>query len=123
MAHLEEENIDGVTVLHIRGNLMSDGLLGIEPRFHALAQEHEVRIVVDMGQVGALTTPSITLMLRTTRAVAGNQGRIIFANLQPTIARMFACCRLDLVLKFAPDVAEAVRECASGSQLTGASRD
>src|SRR5580765_7551103 len=63
MIYLDEENIDGVTVLHVRGTLMTAGLTAIEARFDTLARRRAVRAVIDIGQVEALTTPAISLLL------------------------------------------------------------
>lgn len=109
MIYLDEENIDGVTVLHVRGSLMTAGLTAVEVRFDALASRNAVRAVVDIGQVEALTTPAITLMLRTARAIERDGGKIVFANPRPAVARMFATCRLDAILRFASDVDEAMK--------------
>jgi anti-anti-sigma factor len=109
MAKLTEDNIDGVTVLRISGSLTVTGMSEFEQRFNALASQKAVRAIVDMSAVDALTTPAITIMLRTARAVEQSGGKLVFANPRPAIARMFACCRLDLVLPFAADVNSALR--------------
>ena len=101
--HLSEENIDGVIILRIVGSLTIAALHEIEARFDEIAEAHGARVVADIERVDALTTPAISLMLRTARAVARNGGRMIFARARPSIARMFACCRLDLVLELVDD--------------------
>jgi anti-anti-sigma factor len=109
MAQISEEIIEGVAVLRVSGSLMQESLSAVETRFNALAGEKGVRVVADIGQVNALSTPAITLMLRTARAVEQGGGRMVFANPTPASARTFAVCRLDAVLDFASDVAAAVK--------------
>ena len=108
MLQLFEENIDGITVLYISGSLTPAGLPAVEARFDGLAGRKAARVVADLGDVDAITTPAFTLMLRTARAVKERGGMMVFANAKPEVRKTFACCRLDLVLDLASDVTAAV---------------
>ena len=83
MAQLFEENLTGITVLRISGSLTLAGLPAIEARLNAIALERGVRVVADIGQVDAITTPAITVMLRTARAIERGGGMMVFANANP----------------------------------------
>ena len=115
MANVVEEKIDGFTVLRIFGSLTVTAMAEIEARFDALASAKAVRAIVDIAAVDALTTRAITIMLRTARAVEQGGGKLVFANPRPAIARMFACCRLDLVLPFAGNMNAALSMLRSGA--------
>ncbi len=117
MAQLFEENLTGITVLRISGSLTLAGLPAIEARLNALALKRGVRVVADIGQVDAITTPAITVMLRTARAIERGGGMMVFANATPTIARTFACCRLDRVLRFVGDFDTAMTVVRSGDRM------
>jgi anti-anti-sigma factor len=108
MALLYEEHVDGVSVLHISGSLTMEGLPAVEARFGALAGSEAARVVADIGNVDAVTTPAITLMLKTAWAVKERGGRMVFANATPGVRRIFAHCGLDIVLDLVSDVATAV---------------
>ena len=108
MAQRFEESINGVTVCHISGSLTLAGMAAVEARFNVLASRTIVRVVADIGQVDAITTPAISLMLRTAWAVEERGGMMVFANATPAIRRIVECCRLDNVPNFASDVATAV---------------
>lgn len=114
MAQLSEQNIDGVTVFRISGSLTPAGLAPVEAEFAALAGREAALAVADLGGVDAITTPAFTLMLRTARAVEERGGMLIFANASPEVRRVFACCRLDLVLNLLSDVDAAVNVLRSG---------
>jgi anti-anti-sigma factor len=117
MAQLFEENLAGITVLRISGSLTLAGLPAIEARLDALAVVRGVRVVADIGQVDAITTPAITVMLRTSRAIERGGGVMVFANANPTIARIFACCRLDRVMEFVSDLDAAMTLVRSGKGM------
>jgi anti-anti-sigma factor len=109
VVQLFEEHVNGVTVFHISGSLTMEGLPAVEARFGALADREAARVVADIGQVDAVTTPAITLMLKTAWAVKERGGMMVFANLTPNVRGIFAHCGLDLVLDLAGDVAAAVK--------------
>jgi anti-anti-sigma factor len=108
MVRLIESNLDGVLLFRVFGNLMAGDLSPIENRFDALAVEEGVRAVVDMSRADAMTTPAITILLRTSREISKRGGKFVLANLPRAIARMFTCCRLDVVFDVAGDVDEAI---------------
>ncbi|HEX3356690.1 MAG TPA: STAS domain-containing protein [Tepidisphaeraceae bacterium] len=109
MTHLLEENIDGVTVLRISGSLTVAGLPEIEARFNTLLEKKNICVVADLAQVDAITTPAITLMLRTARTIEKNGGKMVFASARPNLRKIFACCRLDRVLTFESDFPTALK--------------
>src|SRR5947208_3637829 len=109
MAQLSEENIEGVILVRISGSLTVAGVEKIEARLDALAGSNAVRVIADIGRVDTVTTPAITLMLRTARAIEKRGGVMVFANATPRIRRIFECCRLDLVMNLVSDVPAAMR--------------
>jgi anti-anti-sigma factor len=109
MAQLYEEHVNGVTVFHISGDLTMAGLPAVEAGFGALAGREAARVVADIGHVDAVTTPAITLMLKTAWAVKERGGMMVFANPTPNVRRVFAHCGLDIVLDLVGDVAAALK--------------
>jgi anti-anti-sigma factor len=108
MPYLLEQSVDGVFVLHIHGNLTGADLCQLEARFEAIVQEKRLRAVIDLSGVVAVSTPGITVMLRTALAVQGAGGRIVFANTQPEVMQTFTWCRLDRILKFVSGDVEGI---------------
>ena len=80
-----------------------------EAHFGALADRDAARVVVDIGEVDAVTTHAMTLMLKTVWAVKERGGMMVFASAAPAVRRVFERCGLDIVLDLAPDVAAAVK--------------
>lgn len=111
MPYLLEQKVGGVVVLHIEGSLIGADLSELGSRFDALIRQTRVRAVIEMSEVEAVTTPAITLMLRTALAVKRAGGRIVFVNARPEPRRTFAWCRLDRILEF---VSGNVEEIAKG---------
>jgi anti-anti-sigma factor len=109
MANLAEEIIDDVTVLHLSGSLTQDHVPLIESRLRLLAVQKAPRIVIDIDEVDAITTPAITIFLTTLRAVEANGGRMIFSNVSGITGEIFTRCRLDVIFTIAPTVEEAVK--------------
>jgi anti-anti-sigma factor len=109
MAKLSEEIIDGVTVLHLVGSLTQDNVPNLERRLKRLVDEDELRIVIDIEKVDAITTPAITVFLSTVRAIESKGGKLIFANVQGIAGDIFARCRLDVIFTMGGDVTAAVK--------------
>jgi anti-anti-sigma factor len=115
MTQISEESVGGVTVLHMAGSLTLAGLVDADARFGALARSRATRVVVDISGVDAMSTPAITLVLKTARAIEQRGGSIVFAGPSPHVRRVLAYCRLDLVLKLADDVDAAIRALQDGA--------
>src|SRR5262245_33780182 len=109
MAKLSEETIDGVTVLHLAGSLTQDNVPNLEKRLKRLVDEDDLRAVIDIGKVDAITTPAITIFLSTVRALEQKGGKMIFANVQGIAGDIFSRCRLDVIFTMAGNVAAAVK--------------
>jgi anti-anti-sigma factor len=110
MAKLEQEIIDGVTVLRLSGSLTQEGLSEVEEPFMSATRGRKgMRVVLDVAKVDALTTPAITMFLATVRSVESSGGRVVFAGTRGITADIFARCRLNLIFTITPTVTDAIR--------------
>jgi anti-anti-sigma factor len=106
---LAEDILDGVTVVHLSGSLTQDCIPIMEKRFGELEKMKNLRLVIDIGDVEAITTPAITVFISATRAVAAGGGKMAFANVRGIVADIFTRCRLDVIFNIAGNVASAVK--------------
>jgi anti-anti-sigma factor len=106
---LSEETIDDVTVIHLAGSLTQENAPLLETRFNEFAKQKNVRAVVDVAKVDAITTPAITVFLSTVRALEKTGGKMIFANVKGITGDIFTRCRLDVIFTMAGNIAAAVK--------------
>jgi anti-anti-sigma factor len=110
MMQVFEEKLGQVIVVRLCGMLVPPGLAVVEARFNALADTiRPLRVVIDLEKVREIGTAAITLMLRTARMIKEAGGMMVFANAAPNVHGVLICCRLDLVLNFVSNMADALR--------------
>src|SRR3954464_491868 len=63
MANLQRTDLDGVTVLRLRGTLDRTELAAGEQTFRAATHRDHASIVIDLADVNFLTTPAIAMFL------------------------------------------------------------
>jgi anti-anti-sigma factor len=115
VSNLAEEIIDDVTVLHLSGSLTQDNIPLIESRLRLLTAHNSPRIVIDVNEVDAVTTPAITMFLTALRAAEATGGRVVFANVSGITGDIFTRCRLDVIFTMSGSVEEAVKLAREGA--------
>ena len=107
MASFQKQDVGGIRVLRMSGNLTQHEVEELEPSFEA-ALPDGTRAVVDLGDVELITTPGITLIISTTKRLRDTRGRVVFTAARPGVLNVLRRCRLDEVLELAADRDEAV---------------
>ena len=108
MANLERSDVNGVTVLKLRGSLSQLELADVEKSFHDATHENGAAVVIDLSNVEFLTTPAITMFLEAAKSLKGTGGRIVAAGPQPRVGEVLKRLRLDSLLPVATTVDEGV---------------
>jgi stage II sporulation protein AA (anti-sigma F factor antagonist) len=110
MANLERTEVDGVTVLKLRGNLDQTELADVEKSFQAAAVRNGAAVVVDLSNVDFLSTPAISMFLDAARSLKSSGGRIVATGPQPRIGEMLKRLRLESILPVTRTVEEGVEQ-------------
>lgn len=108
-ATLEQETIDGVTVIRLAGSITSEALPKVEPRFKAATSGRGGRVVVDLHAVKAITTPAITMFLSALRRANESGGALIFTGVRGITGDIFSRCRLDAIFTIVDSVPDGVK--------------
>jgi anti-sigma B factor antagonist len=112
MANLERSDIDGVTVLRLKGSLSQGELTDVEKSFQEATDEQGAAVVLDLSNVDYLSTPAISMFLDAARSLKGTGGRIVATGPQPRVGDVLRRLRLDALLPVTGSVDEGVRRVA-----------
>jgi anti-sigma B factor antagonist len=110
MANLERTDVEGVTVLKLRGNLSQVELADVEKSFREATHTDGAAVVIDLSNVEFLATPAITMFLEAAHSLKDTGGRIVAAGPQPRVGEVLRRLRLDSLLPVANTVDEGVRK-------------
>ncbi len=122
---LETHNVDGVLVAEFWESLRLDPAPVSELRSHyeAHANGHgRPDLVVDLSGVGFAGSAALGNFVAIQRVVRSRGGRMVFCNVDPTVAEVFRASKLDALFEFTTDRAAAVRTIAEGIQAGAGAR-
>jgi anti-anti-sigma factor len=109
MANLERTEVNGVTVLRLKGSLSQTELADVEKSFHDATHENGAAVVLDLSNVDFLTTPAISMFLDGAKSLKDTGGRIIATGPQPRVGEVLKRLRLDTLLPVAATIDEGVK--------------
>ena len=108
MIKLEQKIDSGVTVLYFKGSLTQAEVASIDPTFNAALVGNPPRVVIDLSEVDAVTTPAISMFLAASRTTEKAGGKVIFTGVRGLIADILHRCRLDAILTIATSMDAAI---------------
>jgi anti-anti-sigma factor len=108
MANLERTDVDGVTVLKLKGSLDQKELLDVEKSFHDATHRDGAAVILDLSLVDFLTTPAISMFLDAARALKTSGGRIVATGPQPRVDQVLKRLRLESLLPVVASIPEGV---------------
>ena len=115
MANLEQTEVDGVTVLRLKGSLSQMELADVEKSFHDATHRQGAAVVLDLSNVDFLTTPAISMFLDAAKSLKGTGGRIVATGPQPRVGEVLKRLRLDGLLPVTETIEEGVKRVKSAS--------
>lgn len=107
MATLEQQDVEGIRVLRLCGNLTQEDAADFEVRLTQSLPDGS-RAVIDLEAVELITTPGIALIIATAKRLRSTRGRAIFTVPKGLVLDVMRRCRLDEVLELVPDRARAI---------------
>jgi anti-sigma B factor antagonist len=123
MANLERTDVDGVTVLRLKGTLDRIELSDVERTFHAATHRDHASVVIDLADVNFLTTPAIAMFLEAAKTLRHSGGRIVVTGPPPRVENVLRRLRLDVLLPVMGSVAEGIARLRNGDGPTVLNRD
>lgn len=74
-----------------------------------IGQAEAIRLVIDFSSVQFLTSAALGLLIRISKKVREQRGRLALCSIQPKIYEVFKITQLDQVFQIFPDVRQAVK--------------
>lgn len=114
MANLERSDVDGVTVLRLKGTLDRLELGDVEKTFHDATHRDHASVVIDLADVNFLTTPAIAMFLDAAKTLRHSGGRVVVTGPPPRVENVLRRLRLDVLLPVLGSVAEGIARVRNG---------
>jgi len=115
MANLERSDVDGVTVLRLKGTLDRVELGDVEQTFRDATRRDHASIVIDLADVNFLTTPAIAMFLDAAKTLRHSGGRVVVTGPSPRVEDVLRRLRLDSLLPVLGTVAEGIARVRNGA--------
>jgi anti-anti-sigma factor len=115
MANLERSDVDGVTVLRLKGTLDRIELGDVERTFHDATHRGRASVVIDLADVDFLTTPAIAMFLDAAKTLRHSGGRVVVTGPSPRVEDVLRRLRLDSLLPVLGSVAEGIARVKNGA--------
>ena len=111
---LAERQVDDVTVLVLRGQiLLDDGDLVFGRTIRGLVERGRVKIVVDLGEVTYIDSSGVGMLVGKLKSVREKGGDIRLLNVTTRGQRLFGMLKIMTIFDTFYDEAEAVRSFAA----------
>ncbi|MCL4800508.1 MAG: STAS domain-containing protein [Burkholderiales bacterium] len=103
---------DDITKVLLRGRLDSPGVARIESRFAAAAAADDRHLVVDLGDVGFLTSMGIRMLIATARTKQRHGRKLVLFGAPPAVQKVLDYAALSELIPIVADEAAAMRAVA-----------
>ena len=123
MANLERSDVDGVTVLRLKGTLDRVELSDVEQTFREATRRDQASVVIDLADVNFLTTPAIAMFLDAAKTLRHSGGRVVVTGPSPRVEDVLRRLRLDSLLPVLRSVAEGIARVKAGAAPHPMNRD
>jgi anti-anti-sigma factor len=107
---LRLEDVQGVKVLRIRGELTGDERASLIETFTDILSAPKARIVLDMSGVTYVNSAGLGELVRMVGQANVQEARVILAGATPFVGGLLATTRLDRFFDLSPSVENALHE-------------
>jgi anti-sigma B factor antagonist len=98
---LMEEDLDGVHLIRLRGELDLAGARVFQPVVMSAAERDDA-VVLDCGELTFIDSTGMGVILSALRVLGRHGGHMAIACRNPTVLRLFAVTRMDETIPIAP---------------------
>ena len=106
--NVQVEDIDGVKVLHVSGELTAEGEHSLLEPLGNLLSGDQPRIVLDLAEVRYVNSAGLSELVRLVAQANIQEARIVLANLSAYLAGVLETTRLDRFFEVCPSVPAAL---------------
>ena len=97
-----------VRIVEVEGRIAADTTTQLEDALTIVLQEGSINIVVDLGEVGYISSAGLRVFLSTLKSVKAKSGILVLANLHSNVAKVFKLAGFTKIFTIMDDVASAV---------------
>ena len=103
------EGQDGICIVEVNGRIAADTITQLEDALTAVLEGGSTRIVVDLGDVGYISSAGLRVFLSTLKSTKANNGVLVLANLNSNVAKVFKLAGFTKIFTIMDDVPKAVQ--------------
>ncbi len=102
------EKHNDVRIVEVEGRIAADTTVQLEDALTSVLKEGSIKIVVDMGAVGYISSAGLRVFLSTLKSLKAKRGVLVLANLHPNVAIVLKLAGFTKIFTIVDDVASAV---------------
>lgn len=106
---ISEEKTDGVMAVGLKGRLDALSAKAVEERLLRMITAGETRMVLDLGEVGYISSIGLRVLLIAAKRLKAAKGQIAICAMQPPIKKVFDIAGFTALFKIFPTREEAVK--------------
>ncbi len=110
MIPVNREDRDGVTILHVQGELDFENTVWLRGEFYDLLKQNRHKVILNLSGVDMISSYTVGVFVAFARELRDRGGDLTFAQLQQRVAQTFQATRIDNILHVYERVEEAVSE-------------
>lgn len=102
-----EDLEDGIRAIRLKGRLDLEGTDAIDLKLTSLAAVRKGFVILDLALVEFLASIGVSVIVRTARALASREGRLVLLSPQPNVADVLMRTQIDQIIPVFQDFASA----------------
>jgi len=106
---ISEDKTDTVMTVGLKGRLDALSAKAVEERLLKLITAGETKMVIDLGEVGYISSIGLRVLLIAAKRLKAAKGQIAICAMQPPIKKVFDIAGFTALFKIFPTRAEAVQ--------------
>ena len=103
------EGRNDIRIVAVDGRIAADTITQLEDALTVVLEEGADKIIVDLGEVGYISSAGLRVFLSTLKAMKSRNGILILANLNPNVAKVFKLAGFTKIFTIMDDVLSAVQ--------------
>ncbi len=103
-----EERSNGLKIVRIQGDLDSMGTHMVESKFDAVLDGETRRVIVDMDEVGFISSAGMAMLLVKGKRLRQHSGQLVIANASTRVMEVLALAGFNELFDVYPSLEEAL---------------
>ena len=102
---INEEN--GRLILHLKGELVLNAVTELKDEIKSHLKNENLKVIADLSDVEFVDSSGLGMLISWFKCVNEENGRIVFANVQPYVRKIIKISKLDKIFTLAETLDEA----------------